>query len=95
MKPEGFIQISEICLHYDLAPEYLFSLRDHGLLAITEEANEWYLEEAALVELERVLRLQEDLQLNLDGIAVIQHLLERIHAMQQEIRVLKSRPSSF
>jgi DNA-binding transcriptional MerR regulator len=91
MDSRKIISIAQVCLHYEVETNFLRALEEHGLLAILEEDNEYFVIEDDLSHLERILRLQTDLQINLEGIAVVSELLNRMEEMQREIQVLKSK----
>jgi hypothetical protein len=54
-----------------------------------EETN--YIHESQLQELERIVRLHFELDINLEGIETINHLLQQINYMQDEITALRNR----
>ena len=48
-----------------------------------------------LPRLERIVRLHDELDINLEGIDVINYLLQRIEEMRQEIITLKNQLSFY
>jgi hypothetical protein len=54
------------------------------------EENE-YIEQEQIRELERMMRLHYDLDINLEGIEAINHLLDRVSRLQKEVRQLQNR----
>jgi hypothetical protein len=48
-----------------------------------------------LGRLERIVRLHFELDINLEGIETITHLLERMEAMQENIARLKNRLKAY
>lgn len=91
MDSRKIISITEVCLHYEVETNFLRSLEEHGLLVILEEGDQYFLNEDDLSHLERIIRLQSDLQINLEGIAVVSDLLDRMEEMQREILILRSK----
>jgi len=85
------ISITEVCHHYQLEKDFLQSLNEIGLIPLIEEANQQFVEEDQLKELEMILHLHYDLDINLEGIDAISHLLLRMEEMQREIRQLRGR----
>ncbi len=91
MERAKVISITEVCHHYQLEKDFLKSLNELGLIPLIEEANQQFVEEDHLKELEMILHLHYDLDINLEGIDAISHLLLRMEEMQREIRQLRGR----
>jgi cytochrome c peroxidase len=58
-------------------------------ITIIKEAE--YIHESQLNELEKIVRLYYEMDINLEGIETVIHLLQRINDMQNEITLLKNR----
>jgi hypothetical protein len=88
---EEFISVSSFCETYQIESDFVYSLREYGLIEIStvEEKNMIPLEK--LPELEKFVHLHYDLEINTPGIEAITHLLERIKSLQGEITLLKNR----
>lgn len=84
------IIISEYCVHSQIEPEFIFNLQEAGLIELLEQDNEFYIETSQLRDLERYTRWHYELSINVEGIDVIQNLMNRIDEMQDEITRLKS-----
>jgi len=61
------------------------------LIRILEEDNEKYIDEEQIPDIERYNRMFYDLEINIAGIDAIHHLLEKMEAMQEEIKALRNR----
>ena len=70
---------------------FLHSLREAGLIEITILHENIFINQDRLPELEKLVRLHYEMGINPEGIETICHLLQRMNAMQEEIRVLKNR----
>jgi hypothetical protein len=65
-------------------------LRDYGLIdVISNEGNE-FLSADKLNQLEKIVRLHYDLDVNVEGIDVILHLLQQLENAEHEMHKLKS-----
>lgn len=62
-----------------------------GLLILVRENEEVYVPEAEVTDLEKVLRLQKELDINLEGIDVIFNLLGKVESLQTELTLAKQR----
>jgi hypothetical protein len=58
---------------------------------VRSEAHTVSWQESQLNELEKIIRLYYELDINLEGIETVIHLLQRINDMQDEITLLKNR----
>ncbi|EJW93933.1 hypothetical protein EVA_17957 [gut metagenome] len=84
-----FIIVSEYCHKCHIEPSFIELLEEGGLINIHTEGKHHYLLVSELPAIERYSRLYYDLSINMEGIDVIHHLLERIESMQQEINTLR------
>ncbi|WP_228851248.1 chaperone modulator CbpM [Aegicerativicinus sediminis] len=89
MKTSRYIRIQELCSGYQLEEQYIFTLRDFGLLHIEEDDNEYVLPESDLPRFEKILNFHNDLNINMEGIEVIMNLLERIENLNQDLVSLR------
>lgn len=62
-----------------------------GLLILVRENEEVYVLEAEVTDLEKVLRLQKELDINLEGIDVIFNLLGKVESLHTELTLAKQR----
>ena len=91
MQNENLITIRKFCVSHNLEHSFIDELGRHGLIEITSIEEENYLDREQLPELEKFTRLYADLGINIEGIGAVQHLLQKVEAMQTEIRTLKYR----
>jgi chaperone modulatory protein CbpM len=87
----NLITIQEYSVNYNIEPEFLISLEDSGIVIFTLEGDEKYIQEEQLTELERYIHFHYDLNINIEGIDAIRHLLAKVNHMHSEIRELKTR----
>ena len=73
--------------HTDIA--FINQLREYGLIEITIQQQVQYIPSRQLPLLEKYSRFYYDMDINLEGIEAIAHLLQRIEAMQNELGNLK------
>ena len=85
-----FIPLSDFCKSHDITSTFVIELEEYGLIRMVDRNNSRYLPIQELPKAEKIVRLYLDLDINLEGIEVIEHLLEKIRKMQQEITVLKN-----
>ena len=84
------ILIKEYCEQYEIEQHFVQSLQEEGLLEITVVSDELYIKEEQLNELEQFRRWHYDLNINIEGIDAMRHLINKVTKMQQEINHLKN-----
>jgi len=88
---ENLIPADEFCANHNIEISFIYSLQETGLIEITTIEETGYIHTSQLQELERIVRLYYELDINLEGIDTINHLLQRINDMQDEITALRNR----
>ena len=91
MSRSSLIPASDFCTYHDVEYTFISSLQDAGLIEITHVNETTYIPETELQKLERMIRLHDELEINVAGIEAITHLLERVEYIQQEMRSLKNK----
>lgn len=89
------IPAREFCIHHQIEMGFIYSLREYGLVeVISNEGNE-YLSADKLNELEKIIRLHYDLDVNMEGIDVILHLLKQLADAEHELSYAKKQLKVF
>jgi hypothetical protein len=65
-------------------------LQEYGLIEIVREEENDYVSAERLNELEKMIRLHYDLNINMEGIDVILHLLKQLEDAQKEVNELRN-----
>lgn len=84
------ITLKEYSIQYNVEPEFLLELEESGVIYFQKEGEEKYILEEQLIELERYIRFYYDLNINIEGIDAIRHLLAKVSEMEREIKMLRS-----
>ncbi len=90
MDIQEFVPIDIFCQHYQVEVSFVNALHAHGLVEIVYTREVACIPEEQLVEAERYTRLHHDLDLSVEGLAAVSHLLEKVKSMQEEIDHLRS-----
>jgi len=91
MQTENLIAIDDFCAIHNIEFSFISSLQQTGLIEITTIEQTVFIDAGQLQKLEKFLRFYYELDINLEGIETITHLLQRISTMQEEIILLKNR----
>lgn len=90
MKTVNLISINDFCTHYNIEVSFLGSLQQTGLIDIKTIKQTDYINAEQLGQLEKIICLYYELDINIEGIETITHLLQRIDVMQHEIIALRN-----
>jgi len=90
MQEHEMILAQEFCTHYQVEMNFIHSLQEFGLVEVINNEGNDYLFADRLNELEKMIRLHYDLNVNIEGIDVILHLLEQLDEVQRESNELKN-----
>jgi hypothetical protein len=91
MQTENLIDVNEFCINHNIEISFISSLQQTGLIEITTIKETEFIDESQLLQLEKIVRLYYELDINIEGIESITHLLQRINSMQNEIIALKNK----
>lgn len=91
MESENLIPIERFCSLYSIRHEFVSELAELGMVQLVYSGNSAFVPPDEVASLEKMIRFHVDLEVNAEGIEVIQHLLQRIEALQEEVRRLKNR----
>ena len=90
MKKELFA-ITTYCSLHGIDHSFITSLSEEGLINITIENEDEFIEEEQLPDLEIYTRLHHEMVINTEGIDAIRHLVHKLRNMQSELNSLKAR----
>ena len=88
---QEYILITDFCTSHNIETHFVMELYEYGLVDVVVKEDTHYLPIQQLPKAEKILRLHSDLDINLEGIAVITRLLNRMEKMQNEITQLKNK----
>ena len=91
MRNSELISIKKIIIHHNLDETFIENLESYQLISFVEDETDKYLPEEQLPVLEQIIRLHFDLKINLEGIDVITHMIQRMENMQQTIQQLENK----
>ncbi len=90
METTNLLAVPKFCEVYNIELGFVNALHEHGLIELVILQNVQYVQHEHLRDLERLIRLHYDLEINMEGIDVIAHLLKRVEAMQEEMAILRN-----
>lgn len=91
MEPQDLIPITRICQHHQIDLAFFSALEEYELIEVVTLENTVCVRSEDLSEIERMIRLHYELQINLEGIDAIRHLVQRVEQMNLELNHLRNR----
>jgi hypothetical protein len=91
MQTEYLIAVDEFCTLNNIDVSLISSLKQTGLIEVTTIKEAGFIDAGQLQQLEKFIRFYYELDINLEGIETITHLLQRINNLQEEVMGLKNR----
>ncbi|HEY0244938.1 MAG TPA: chaperone modulator CbpM [Mucilaginibacter sp.] len=91
MKAQHLIAANDFCVYHQVEYTFITSLQKAGLVEVTLINEKTYIPESELQKLEKMIRLHNELEINIPGIEAITHLLDRIEHLQADTQTLKNR----
>lgn len=91
MPERTLISAKAFCAHHHIEFSFIQLLHDAGLIELNHSDEDDLLSPEQLDALEKMVRMHYDLNINIEGIDAIYHLLQRVEAMQRELGLLKNR----
>lgn len=81
---------SEYLHIYEVEQSFLDSLSESGLIRVVLQDDEKFIEYDDLSQIEQFMRWHYDLNINVEGIEALYHMLGRVKSLQSEIEQLNS-----
>jgi len=91
MQTEYLIAIDEFCTKHNIEVSFINSLQQTGLIEIIIIEEVGFIQIEQIQQLEKFIRFYYDLDINLEGIETISHLLQRVTDLQEEITDLRNK----
>jgi hypothetical protein len=95
MENQEFIAVEVFCSHHRISVSFIDQLHASGLLQVTNIEQKGFVSESEWQKLEQLVRMHYELDINLEGLEVVSHMLDRITSLQSEIVSLKNRLRRF
>ncbi len=85
METRNLILIEQFCMHHNIEFSFINSLHEFGLIEVIELNDAKYLANEQLKDVEKMMRLHYELDINMEGLDAISHLLKQIDDLQREL----------
>ncbi len=95
MEKTNLILIEQFCTNHNIEFSFIDSLKQFGLVEIVIVDEQHYLPHEQLSDVERMMRLHYDLDINMEGIDAISHLLTQIQELKRQLVASQNRLKRF
>ncbi len=85
------ISVNKFCVNYNIPLDFIDTLCKYELVEVIERDTSKYIYLDDISRLERLMRMHYDLNVNFEGLDIINNLLEQVDSLQNEISELKKR----
>jgi len=91
MENNNLILTTQFCEFHQVEFTFINSLNDFGLIETVLLEDKQYLPVDQLKKLEKMIHLHYDLDINIEGIEAISHLLQRVDHLNAELKTIKNK----
>ena len=94
MENDDLIPVEQLCSHYQIEVSFIHSLSEYELIEIITIKETQYISTHQLRDIEKMIRLHVDLDINMEGIDVIFHLLRKMERLDSELKLMMNQLNS-
>ena len=91
MSTKNLILVELLCIHYEVELSFFRSLDDIGLIELIVIEDAPFIAQEKLSDLEKVIRIHQDLNLNPEAIDIIIDLLQKVNSLEAELKAKENR----
>lgn len=91
MDKKKFIPINQLCDCYTVETSFFKKLHEEGLIELITVEQSTCVHQDSLTTFEKIMRIHNDLHVNIEGIDVVMNLLEKVEDLNHELQQLKNR----
>ena len=90
MNTKDLIPIKQFCKIYEIEFSFISSLNEFGLIELIYIDKDEFIELEKIQNIERIIRLHNELGVNLEGIDIITNLIEKIDTLQKRLHSVQN-----
>ena len=91
METQELIIVEVFCREYQIEINLIEDLEDFGLIETIIHKEDKYVIKNQLADIEKIIRLHNELNINKEGIEIILDLLDKVNHINNEVKQLKDR----
>ncbi len=90
MADEKLIAVTDFCKYYDIPDTFIRQLAEYELIEVIATGKKRFINEVYVADIERYIRLHYDLNINIEGLDVVKHLLHQVEQLQRRVNDLSN-----
>lgn len=90
MNTKDLIPIEQFCKIYEIEFSFINSLNDFGLIELTYIDKNEFIALEKIQDIEKIIRLHNDLGVNFEGIDIITNLMQKIDTLQKRLNTIEN-----
>lgn len=91
MQTNSLIQVEQLCTYCNIDKAFIQSLYELGHIDLVVEHNEHFVDASQLKSLESLIYFHTNLNINLEGVDAIAHLLKKVELLQSDLMAANRR----
>lgn len=91
MNDNHLIPTQTLCSHYNIEISFVDALNKMGLIQVEIIEQTQFIHQDQIGNLEKIIRLHNELDINLEGIDIVFNLLQKERALKNELNTLRNR----
>ena len=91
MNKKKLISTRILCSQYNIEISFVDALNKMGLIQIEIIEQNQFIHQDQISDLEKIIRLHDELNVNLEGIDIVFNLLEKERELRNELNTLKNK----
>lgn len=91
MNPDNLIPINTLSTQYNVEISFFSSLYEFELIEIITIEQVQYIRVDKINDLEKIIRIHNELGINMEGIDVVLNMLTKIQKLENELNTVKNR----
>ena len=91
MSTKHSITITDFCVYHNVEHNFITSLDEAGLIKTTRIDQTVLIPKTELQKLEKMIRLHNELEINIAGIEAITHLLQRVETLNERLQQMSNK----
>lgn len=95
MSKENLISVEQLCSYYKVEQSFFISLNDFGLIEINTIEETLFIQQEKINDIEKIIRLVDELNVSIESVDIVFHLLNKIETLQDELNSMKNKLSQF
>ena len=89
------ISIQQFCFHYDIPKSFIVTLSDIQLIELIEDESDLHIRIEDVARIEKLMRIHYELNVNFEGLDIINNLLNQINSLHQRIDELQNKVAFY